>query len=127
MAHVTPICYEGEIRRTLSSVFKVPLYLLIFIHQEVIGAEFKDEQTSEQLRTAFALVGLFSLLKVNPDLTAGPRVLLAAEMHERFVMEHGFRPARARHRQSSEAAVKPRQEDTFPVGHYSPRCVLMLK
>lgn len=97
------------------------MYLFISIHQEVIGAEFKDQQPSEQLGAVFAPVGLFSLLKVNSDLTASPRVLLAAKTRERSALEDSFRSARARQGQSPKAAIKPIQEDAFPVGHYSAR------
>lgn len=43
-------------------------YLLILIDQEVIGAEFKNHQTSEQLKSVFAFIRLSCLVKVYGDL-----------------------------------------------------------
>lgn len=43
-------------------------YLFILIDQEVIGAEFKNHQTSEQLKRVFALISLSCLVKVYGEV-----------------------------------------------------------
>lgn len=44
---------------------------MILINQEVIGAEFEHQQTSEQLQRVFAPVGFLCLVKVHGDAIRG--------------------------------------------------------
>lgn len=59
--------YCDRLTRTPVSAVKRHHYLLIPVHQEVVGTQLEHHQTSEQLQRVFALVSLLRLVEADGD------------------------------------------------------------